>query len=149
MKTFYTLILLQMIKLFKWPCICLLLLSGGVANAQFHDNDARNFILNLREKMRVESTKFTEDIKRISEENKKANDFIAKLQQSVRDVHLDSKDQIDRIKTIQFEQNRILNNVNSEIEKNTSQLLFLKSENTRLEQNIQQLKIEIDSLKSK
>ena len=53
----------------KRSCICLLLLSGGLANAQvFPDNEARRAILDLRA-----------DVKRITEDSKKNFDKVPAL----------------------------------------------------------------------
>ena len=101
-----------MIKRFKWSCICLLLLSGGVANAQvFPDNEARRAILDLR----ADVKRITEDSKKSFDkvqaekqasdlELKKANDVIARLQQSVRDSQLEAsrlQQEIDKLNRIQ------------------------------------------------
>ena len=87
-----------MIKRFKWSCICLLLLSGGVANAQvFPDNEARRAIIDLR----ADVKRLAEDSKRNFDkvqaekqfsdlELKKANELIAKLQQTLRDSQMDA-----------------------------------------------------------
>ena len=143
-----------MIKRFKWSCICLLLLSGGVANAQvFPDNEARRAILDLRAEVKRISEdikKISDDTKRISEENKKnidkvqsekqasdlelkkANDVIARMQQSVRDSQLEAsrlQQEIDKL-------NRIQNQA----------VLQLKSDNEALKQQIAELRGEREQL---
>ena len=129
-----------MINRFKWCCIGLFLLSGGMANAQvFPDNEARRAILDLRA-----------DVKRITEDNKKnfdkiqsekqasdlelkkANDVIARLQQSVRDSQLEAsrlQQEIDKL-------NRIQNQA----------VLQLKSDNEALKQQIAELRGEREQL---
>jgi len=147
-----------MIKRFKWFYICLLLLSGGVATAQvFPDNEARRAILDLR----VEVKRITEDIKKISddtkrfsEENKKnidklqsekqvsdlklekANDVIARLQQSVRDSQLEAsrlQQEIDKLNRVQ---NQAVLQLKSDSEALKQQIAELRGEREQLSRDI-------------
>ena len=136
-----------MSKLFKYAGISILLLSVGMVSAQvFPDNEARKAILELR----VEVKRITEDTKRISEENKKtidkiqsekqgsdleikkANDVIAILLQSKRDLerrHDELQQEISKF-------NRLQNQA----------VLQLKSDNDALKQQIAELRGEREQL---
>ena len=116
----------------------LLLMAGAAFGEVFPDNEARRAILDLRT-----------ELKRVSEETKKSEEALTKSVNLTKVDVVDAKDQIDRIKSIQFEQNKLLNNLIIELDKNKSQLQNLKSENTKLEQAILELKSEIETLKIK
>ena len=125
----------------KWNCICLALLSCGWANAQvFPDNEARKAILDLRADVKLSKDENKKNFEKIQSDKlatdlelRKANDLIARLQQSITDNLLEFRrlqQEIDKLNRLRKD----------DLLQQNQAVLQLKTDNELLKQQIAEIR---------